>query len=175
VQTLMIATLWLVVSSQDALAQDVTSVHVGSRVRVSTASGTFTGEVKKIEPRTLSLREDTRVEMIEISIPSVTRVQLSTNRRRHAKQGALIGTGMGVVVGLLAGTRDSGCYALCDPSETIPAGAASGLLWGSLIGVLIVTEEWTDGRVEDIRPAKPVRVSIAAARRGAGLAVSIAF
>jgi hypothetical protein len=172
---LTIAAMWVVLSGHDALCQEVPTVHVGSRVRLRAMKGTFVGQVKKIEPRILTLLEDTKVESIEIPTPSITRVELSTNRRRHAKQGALIGTGIGLVLGLLAGTGDGVCYALCDPSETIPAGAASGLLWGSLIGVLIVTEDWTDGRVEDVRPAKPVRISIAPVRRGAGLAVSIAF
>jgi len=163
-------------------APDAPSVHVGSRVRLRAGKRSFVGKVKKIERGTLTLLDDTRLDPVEVPTASITKVQLSINHRRHGAKGALIGAGAGALVGALAMTGATDCglvfYESCTAdrvARNIAGLAAGGALWGTLIGALVVTEKWRDASVEDIRGAGQIRVSIAPVRRGAGLAVSVAF
>ena len=181
-KTLTIAAIWLVFASQEALAQDAASVHVGSRVRVRAGKRSFVGKVDAMDRGALTLIEDWTPHPIAIPTASITRVEISSARRRHAGKGALIGAGTGALLGLLASSGDTGCgLVLYEPCTTgrlarnVVVIAASAGLWGSLIGALVVSEDWREASVEDVRSPKQVRVSIAPVRRGARLALSVSF
>jgi hypothetical protein len=112
---------------------------------------------------------------------SITRLQVSVHRQRHAGKGARIGIGIGMIMALRA-VADGDCgLAFTEPcshgrgAELVAVSATAGLVWGSLIGAAVQTERWRDVGLDGVPAPRSARVWLMPARRGAGLAVSVAF
>ena len=104
--TLMTGTLLLLALS-GAQAQDADSFMVGNRVRVTLQSGRpIAGRVLASDADTLTLL--TGDQPLKVSRSRITAAEMSIDRRPSWLKGAAIGTGIGLVLGLVV-PLDTNC------------------------------------------------------------------
>jgi hypothetical protein len=154
----------------------------GDRVRLTTTSSALplVGTVVAADSDSVRIRpQDIAVfaghpTSVAIARGSVRELEVGVNGPSHAGTGALIGLGMGAVVGALWGVSDaSTCRGFCflDPGAEASLGAAFfggiGAGLGALIGLAEGSEHWQ--RV----PLSHAHVALGT--HGAGLALSFAF
>ena len=154
----------------------------GDRVRLTTTSSAlpFVGTVVTADSDSVRIRpQDTAVltgrrTSVSISRCSVRELEVGVIGPSRTGTGALIGLGMGAVVGALYGVSDaSTCRGFCffDPGAEAAIGAVFfggiGAGLGALIGLAEGSERWQ--RV----PLSHAHVALGT--HGAGLAVSFAF
>ena len=142
---------------------------LGDTLRAYVAGGRVEGTLVTTDGQTLTLR-GTREESV-VPFDSITRldVKTRTSRGRHAGRGALLGAGLGFLIGFVA-TPEGGCEngRNCNlEAGTILGGFGSGL--GALVGAALPTTRW---RSID---TKGLRVSLAPGSRGAALRVAVSF
>jgi len=129
------------------------------------------GRVESWDADSLTLRLDARATR-RVAWLDVREVALDNGTHGHAATGFLIGTGAGVLTGLLAKSdclKDAGEYGgLCSLSYlvTVPAGA----LLGTLIGAMVRTPNW-----EIVPIPAPRAVGIIRPPMRFGLAVRVPF
>lgn len=148
-------------------------VPIGARVRVSMsglASGSdpIVGSVLSADAHSLSLIT-TSGSRVVIPAPDVRRIELSDGRRRGVARGALIGTGVGLILGAVTpldqchdgrSTVGQG-FSFCTRSETVGVVTLSGALWGAGIGYFKKSDHWREipvtslGRASDAARALP--------------------
>jgi hypothetical protein len=150
-------------SGAAASAEEPRELGTGMRLRVTTSgaggfSGTFEGTLAKIGAEDLTLVDADRGAVMTVPASSVTRVQVSSGKRRRVRKGMLIGSAAGAALGALAGSgalgTENGCsldypyvYEPCTASTAIRwAGltALGGAMWGAVIGYHVRSETWTD-------------------------------
>ena len=153
----------------------------GDRIRITAASNALQNQVARV----LSLRSDTLflavapAETLAVALAGVTRLDVSTGRRRYIGRGAAIGTLAGVTAGALAGFMagddPAGAWLRSTANEKAVIGAvllaAPGMVIGALVGAITVSDRWTSVPLGIAR----VTPSLQAGRRGARLGVAVAF
>jgi hypothetical protein len=154
-----------------------------TRVRVTApalARKPLTGSLVALEEVKLKLQREGSSEVVEIPRRDVTRFEVNTKRSRRGKAagiGALVGFGVGAILGYAAGDDCSAPDApsiLCIEREVSAGGVGLvGAGLGALVGLAVGPgEKWEvrdPGRVQLTVSASPSR------RRGVGLALSIGF
>ena len=175
-----------------AAAQDSLVSAPGARIRVTLADGSGFALVG----RYAGLHGDTvLVALPGLGLParyllrSVRTVDVSQGTHRQAGAGAKLGAKIGAVLGVFAsvdllmstrscrdasalGQRDAQSRALCWMGVALapPGMALGGAMYGALIGLLVVKEDWLPVRLEGLR------VGVAPLGRGAvGLGLGVAF
>ena len=151
-------------------AQEPPPIERGERVRVTAPDCGMRGLKTSVQ----ALRGDTLVlDTTECPLASVIGLDVSRGRKSHLLTGAgiglLVGAGAGVLIVATAGDLNN-----CDPFTPtqcalilggIPAG--SGLLLGSVLGLLIKTDRW-----EEV-PLDRLRVSFTPQRDGFSVRLSL--
>ncbi len=148
----------------DASAQSA-PMAAGARVRVHAfdlsgaswaiegGSGRLVGYLDRVGRDSLWIRLNSPVgPLLSIDRSTVRQLEISGGRKRHPGTGALVGTGAGLVMGLLAVAALDDCalgtdgwwFDLCDGDEDvlILGSMVAGAAWGTLVGLLITSERW---------------------------------
>jgi hypothetical protein len=149
----------------DTSERVIQHIAVGDRLRVSylsalgpkRTSGTLTGwDLDSLRLRISGKYSET------IAWSEVNRVEQSISRKRATKTGAIIGAVIGLAGGVAFGIALANDEFLgssgSDAGAIVALGAAGafgGLLIGSGIGALIVSDDWAPVPVEDARTATP--------------------
>lgn len=133
----------------------VTTVEKGDKVRVMAPgelTGKRTGIVTDITGDSLQFMH--RDSTINVSLASLSRLEVSTGQRRFAGRGALIGAGsLGLTLGLVMMSTDANCSSdegwcidLFSRSDSFKLGLVSGALLGgvsgAIIGHFIIRDRW---------------------------------
>ncbi len=136
---------------------------LGSRVRVTVGgSPDIVGTLDALTPDELVVRGDRGDSLVAIPTASVGRLAVSRGTRGHARTGAAIGAGVGMVGGYFVGKAAEG---ECGKNWDFCFGGLTGALYGGLLGGLIGaaagsgsrSEEWWDVPLPLRRPAEPPR------------------
>jgi len=131
-----------------AWGQQPPPIKPGARVRVTAPNAGIKGYIGTL----LALPTDTLVvDSLRLAVAGITRLDFSRGSRSKAGRGALIGGGVGIVTGAIAGFLSRGlCYGAqggC-PAATTAVGAGSLGLVGAGIGTLIggssESERWEE-------------------------------
>ena len=176
--TLAAAVLAAAVAAADTPASGV--VVPGEKVRVTTRNSQDdkTGVVMEADARSLTVSLGSGKPPVRIPLASVKKLEVARGRRTAAKEGAIAGGLVGLVLGVLAVHTVS--YALCENAtdcDASPQGygigagafAAGGAGLGALVGLAIKTDRWE--RV----PVDRVGVAIGPVPAGAGVQVSLGW
>lgn len=125
----------------------VKGIEKGDKIRV-TAPGEFTSKRTGIVTDVTgdSLQFMHRDSSINVSLASISRLELSTGKKRSAGRGALIGAGsLGLTLGLIMMSTDESCSSdegwcidLFSRSDSFKLGLVSGALLGGVSGAIIV-------------------------------------
>jgi hypothetical protein len=123
-------------------AEEAPAVGRGSHVRVSATSVAKRqeGQVESIDGTTLTLRSESR-SMIALPLGTVTSLEVAIGRRGHARTGALIGAGFGVL-SLAALCQGENCFQSSGDYGTAALVTATTTACGALIGALIKSDRW---------------------------------
>jgi hypothetical protein len=90
--------------------------------------------------------------LLSIDRATIRELEIAGGRERNPGKGALLGTGVGLVMGLLAVATLDDCgvatrgwsFDLCSGNEDvlILGSMAAGSAWGAVVGLLITSERW---------------------------------
>jgi hypothetical protein len=159
------------------LAQTTPPLHAGDQLRVRSGGGSARYAVVEAGRDTLLLERHAGGPRISLALADIRSLERSTGPRsrgqgmaRHGAIGWLLGTGVGVGLGLVAGD---------DPPNRIVSfsagdkALAAGLIFGTLGGIIgAVAGAATPGEAwEPVR--LPARVSITPARSGPALTLTL--
>lgn len=164
-------------------------LQIGARVRVSSSAPGFSGpprvaSVLAQHGDTLSFRPEGTQDSIALPLRLITRLEVSTSRSSHGRQGMGLGLLSGALIGAVVGAAT---YTPCSSTEFLGclfapmsrgdqakwsgfAGALIGTFVGGVIGSNRQTENWERVAVT----APKVSVRIAPSGKG-GLMVSATF
>lgn len=170
----ILAPFLFLVFSPSAGAQ-VAGVERGDKIRVTSPgelTGKITGIVTGITPDSLQFMH--RDSSINISLASLSRLEVSNGEKRSAGRGALIGAGgLGATMGLLMMSTDESCSSdegwcidLFSRSDSFKLGLVSGALLGGIggavIGHFIIRDRWEKIELEPVAMVYQTRGSIPA-------------
>ena len=118
---------------------------VGTKVRIvapTIVGRRVTGSVADIRAASLQIAVDDN----QLTVPrnAITRLEVSTGKRRHALLGLVIGAAVGLVAACVSDCNSEG-----DPGFFL-SNAGWGALWGVAIGALIKTDRWSDVPLEQV-------------------------
>jgi hypothetical protein len=154
-------------------AQSQLDPHPGDRVRLRTTHGFTIGSLIALTDDSVVIVERQNGQTVQRTYRthSLRSFEVRRGRHGHPVSGFFIGALVGAVAGPAIGKAscaagDSWCFG---SEYGLLIGPPTGALLGSITGALIRTERWT--RVK----RAPVRVSVAPARGGNGLGVSLSF
>ena len=143
----------------------------GIRVRVTTSGveEPLTGTLAWLDATTIALLRAPG-DTAHVLRDGLERIEVSLGRRSNAgkglRRGALIGTTVGAMLGILLMAGDDGYFDY--GAEAIPLGAAGGAMYGSLIGLVVGalsrSEQWAE---------VPARPAIVAGSAGGGFAAGV--
>lgn len=153
-------------------ADEALPVGRGSHVRVSATSVAkrVEGYVESIDNTTLTLRSENR-SMIALPLSTVTNLEIAVGRRGHAKTGALIGAGFGVL-SLAVLCQGEDCFQSGEDYGAAVLVTATTAAFGALIGTLIKSDKWI------VLPTRPPSARLGPGsepRRAAGIAIAFSF
>ena len=146
-------------------------VEPGSRVRFSTNSSAplSIGTVAAIEADTLVLRRADDGATLRIPTGELRSLEVSTGKRSQAGRGAMIGTAIGAIPGLLVSFGDYSEDVHGDgpsPVAVAAMGAAGGAVLGAAIGWAVKAERWVPAELQEASVAVvPVPGGVAVALR----------
>ena len=141
----------------------ITSIEKGDKIRVTAPGeliGRSTGIVTDITGDSLRIMH--RDSTINISLASLSLLEVSTGQKRFAGRGALIGAGsLGLTLGLVMMSTDENCSSdegwcidLFSRSDSFKLGLVSGALLGgvsgAIIGHFIIRDRWEKIEFEPI-------------------------
>ena len=153
----------------------------GSRVRITSAAHGLEKQVARVvDVRSDSLfLQVTPAETLAVARAGLTRLDVSTGRRRRTGRGAtvgsLIGASSGVIIGFASGDDPPNSFWQMSAGEKAAIAGVGlgvvGLLVGATVGALTVSERWTSVPLGNAS----VSPGFQAGRGGARLAVSVSF
>jgi len=160
---IVLAVVATVVGPQPTLPQTLPPAMARMRLRIGTPGaptpgrgedGTWiVGHLDRVDPDSLWLRVD-RPDgpVVTVDRAVITRMELSSGRRRHPVTGALWGAGAGFGLGLLTLAALNDCaveargwvFDICGRNRDLVllGSVAAGAAWGAVIGWLVTTERW---------------------------------
>ncbi len=154
-----------------AAAQDVDTVRIGTRVKVTGMTfAPLVGEVHSLSPDTLFVASpDGMVSPMPWS--AVSRLQVSVGKRRNTRRGAVLGftaAGIASVVVAIAGDASERDGATDWEAFLVLAGVSclpsAGI--GALIGRVVWSERWREVSITGVRPSV---VALPGGRLGVGV------
>ncbi len=138
-----------------------TGLEKGDKIRITAPEqlrGRKTGVVTIITPDSLQFMH--RDSTFNVSLASLSRLEVSTGQKRSAGRGALIGAGsLGLTLGLIMMSTDESCSSeegwcidLFSRSDSFKLGLVSGALLGgasgAIIGHFIIRDRWKKVELE---------------------------
>src|SRR5262245_6347472 len=148
-------------------ADEALTLSIGSRIRVTSIAPeirSVVGRVVILEPDVVVVRDDDAGAESRVPVTPSTTFEVSAGRKSHAGRGAVLGTAVGALPGLLMTfgdyNTDKG-----NPTATSIVGAATGAAIGSLIGWAVRSEDWRPGNTPSVTAA------VAPVPRGASIAI----
>jgi hypothetical protein len=87
---------------------------------------------------------------------SIAQLQVRVDRRGNAGRGALIGGGVGLLLGALCAIGDSDNWLQPEPGECIASGILTGAGAGALIGALSRSDVWAPVPLPERGPEDPM-------------------
>ena len=163
-----------------AASSQAVQPKTGDRIRL-------TARLNALDHRTarvLNVRSDTLflqiapAETLAVALAGVSRLEVSTGRRRYTRRGLVVGTLIGVTSGAFMGYTsgdDKGwIFALTAEEKAVLYGAGlgvTGLVIGAVVGAFQVSDRWTSVPLGSAKPTPRLQM-----RRGeARLAVAVSF
>ena len=122
--------------------------------------------LERFVPERPAARERAHWAAERIPTDSIALLQAKVRKGTQAGQGAMIGGGIGLGLGLLcAGGSDESDFAAPSGGQCLASGALSGVAIGALIGALNHKDAWAPV----LLPAQPVEPSVPPATADAGM------
>jgi hypothetical protein len=158
----------------------ISAIVAGSRVRLRAPTfvqGRLKGTVMQLDEKALTVNVDDRLPT-KVPRDAITRLEVSTARKRQWRKGLVIGTAVGLFFASLIEVRPAGGCQLGDlffctsspRGEVITELALGGAFYGAGIGALFKADRWREVVVDH------VRVGVVPTRgRGLEISVSGAF
>jgi hypothetical protein len=162
-----------------AVSSQAVQPKSGDRIRLTTTVNALdnrTGRVLTIRSDSLLLQV-APAETLAVALAGVTRLEVSTGRRRYALRGAglgsLIGGASGAVIGYASGDdRGWCCFSAGGKAVIYGVGlGVTGLVIGTVVGALHVSDRWTSVPLGSAVATPRLQVG----RRGTGIAVAVSF
>ena len=128
----------------------------GSRVRVQTAQpvSPLIGELVSAHRGSLEVRPLAREPVSQVALADVTRLSIHRGNYRHVKEGAIVGSLLGVVAGAVyAGGQTKANDPFADLAQFSGAlvGLMAGFVVGAALGSQMKTDVWSDLDVTRLR------------------------
>jgi hypothetical protein len=164
-------------------------LQIGARVRVSSSAPGFSGPLRVANVLaqhgdTLSFRPEGTQDSIALPLSLITRIEVSTSRSSHGRQGMGLGLLGGALIGAVVGaatytpcssTEFLGClFAPTSRGANAELGGIGGALIGTIVGGVIGRNRQTENWERVAVTAPKVSVRIAPSGKG-GLMVSATF
>ncbi len=150
----------------------------GLRVRLESENvrGRITGRILETTERGLRLMTDNGVP-VRVPFEAITGLEASFTRRRHTREGLVVGLALGALAGALAEVDEYACdfedsTAFCSRGEAIAGGIGGGALLGAGIGALVRTDRWQTVSLERVRVSLTPDV---AGGRSAGVRLALSW
>lgn len=175
-QKLLAVTGLLVLSPAWLAAQtEVSPVLIDSRIRVTTHSAPGLESVGTFDSWDGSSLELSGANLAPQTIPlsDLAKLEISRGKKGHWGKGALIGTGLGLVAGIIAARIDqveiddsnwlfAGSEEQLEPisdAAIVFVSTVTGAALGGIIGALIKTERWEEVPLPTATPQEPPAVA----------------
>jgi hypothetical protein len=176
----MMGVLILAALAVPAAAADESLLAPGLRVRFRTeqVAGWLEGRIVDVtegpsEGRILRVRGRDSV-VLSLPLESLTALEISTSSRRHARNGLLIGAGVGLVLGGIFWAEAESCdgctHGDCWGPPLLTGLALSGAMYGVGIGALIQTPRWQPILLDRLRISV-----LPTGRRSVGVRLALRF
>ncbi len=173
----------LVLATSSAPLSHGAAQEPGQRIRLRTGSAPsawVVGTLVFLDGDSLRIRVAGETAPVVVARPAVQRLEVAKGLKRATFEGGSIGFGLGVIAGAVvastgAASRSCGgafvdLCAIDTEAHVVEGGLIGGAIGGVVgagLGYLVRTERW--------EPLPSARARVTLARRGAGLAVSLAF
>jgi hypothetical protein len=171
----------LILAPLGAVSSQAVQPRSGDRIRITSAPNTLDNQTARV----LRVRNDTLflqvvpAETLVVALAGVTRLEVSTARRRHTWQGAaigaLIGFTSGALIGLASGDDPPGVWSYTVEENALMFGVAlgiPGLVIGTLVGFNSVSHRWTSVPLGAVNATPGLQVGRSGARLGVALSLS---
>lgn len=158
-----------------AVSSQAVQPRSGDRIRITSAPNTLDNQTARV----LSVRNDTLflqvvpAETLAVALAGVTRLEVSTARRRNTGQGAaiggLIGLTSGVLMGAASGDDPPGWFSFTAGEKALILGvglAVPGLVIGALVGSQNMSDRWTSVPLGAVKATPSLQVGPGGARLG---------
>ena len=163
-----------------SMAAQVVQLESGARIRITAGPH----GLKNRTARVLSVHNDSLLlqvapaETLAVALAGVTRLDVSTGRRRYTLRGAgigaLAGIASGALIGYASGDDPPGLFAMTASGKAALGGATlgvTGLAIGAVVGALKVSDRWTPVPLG----VAQVTPSLQVGRGGARLGMAVSF
>ena len=156
-----------------AIGQDALRLTPGAKVRVTVHTlglNKRVGTVHEFHGDTLVMqtKAGARLEMLNVSMSAINRLDVKAGTRRHWAAGAGIGFLAGVVTVLAWKNDPTEDWWTSDANKAL-AGGGVGLLVGAALGALITSDRWSEVPLDQVRPR------LVAQQDGVGVGVFLGF
>jgi hypothetical protein len=154
-------TVFTLISPARAVAQDVLWLKPGAKVRMTAPTlglSERVGRVQELNGDTLVVqvnamhRGQLRLELLDVPMSSMTKLDVTTGRRGHWREGAGIGFLAGALLGLASGDDPSNEWFAYSAGEKALAGGFVFGLIGTGVGALIKSDKWAEVPLDQVRP-----------------------
>jgi hypothetical protein len=144
-----------------AVAQDLLLLRPGAKVRMTAPTLGLSeriGRVQELTGDTLVMQVNAmrqgrlRIEVLQVPMPAIAKLDVTTGRRGHWLEGAGIGFLFGAVVGLASGDDSSDQWFAYSAGEKALAGGFGFGLIGAGVGALIKSDKWAEVPLDQVRP-----------------------
>lgn len=146
----LLAVAALVLIPVPAMSSQTVPLKAGDRIRITAVPNAFDHRIARV----VNVRHDSLLlnvagaETLAITLAGVTRLELSTGRRRHTWQGigvgALIGVSAGAFMGYASGDDRGWCCFTAGAKAAITGGGLGvlGAVVGGVVGSVTVSDRW---------------------------------
>jgi len=169
-----------------AVSSQAVQPRSGDRIRLTATPNALDNRIAHV----LSVRSDSLflliapAETLAVALAGVTRIEVSTGRQRHTLRGAgigaLIGVASGVLSGVVTGDDPPGSGWFRQTWEEKAAFdavflGAMGLVIGTVVGTLKVSDRWTSVPVGTARATPSLKVGRCGAWLGVAVSIPVLF
>jgi hypothetical protein len=158
---ILAVSVFTLVSPAKAIAQQFLWLKPDAKVRVTAPAVGMSeqvGRVQEMRGDTLVLEVDAmrgghlRADLLQVSMPTITKLDVRTGSRGHLLEGAGIGFLLGAVIGLASGDDPSNQWFGYSAGEKAGAlGVVIGSV-GAIIGATHKSDKWAEVPLDQLRP-----------------------
>jgi hypothetical protein len=172
-------TVFTLVSPARAVTQEFLWLKPGAKVRVTAPTlglSELIGRLQVLNGDTLVVQVEARrqgrlqVEVLQVPMPAIAKLDVTTGRRGHWLEGAGIGFVAGALIGLASGDdRPNQWFGYSAGEKALGGGLGFGLI-GAGVGALVKSDKWAEVPLDQVRPRL-----IAGPGRQVGVGVALRF